>query len=347
MSKLMKSRIRLFAVLVVIFTLIGMVDAYFGSIYFESAGRWEAMGAALRNGLNWMVGSALVWGLEIFLVPSRYGVAIRRMYFLNAIAVKSMFLVLVVFVITYVERFVHEGVLGLDFLGEAAFYRVIATVLLLIVVIQTAIQIVRIIGGRTLINFVLGKYHRPVRENTIFMFLDLADSTALAERLGDVGVQTMITRFFFDITEPIIEHGGEIHRYVGDQVVVTWPLKAGDDNMDVIRCCFAIAELVEKKARAYERRFGTVPAYRIGLHGGPVVISQCGDQKQEISYFGDTVNTAARIEQQCKVLDCPLLISSELLDHISLPETLQCQRKGTVRLRGREQDTALFTIAAV
>jgi adenylate cyclase len=92
------------------------------------------------------------------------------------------------------------------------------------------LQIVRIIGGRTLINFVLGKYYRPIREEKIFMFLDLVGSTALAERLGDIGVQTMITRFFFDISEPIIENGGEVHRYVGDQVVVTWPLKAGEDN---------------------------------------------------------------------------------------------------------------------
>jgi len=165
--------------------------------------------------------------------------------------------------------------------------------------------------------------------------------------MGDVGVQTMITKFFFDITEPITEHGGEIHRYVGDQVVVTWPLWEGAPNMQSIRCCFAIAELIRRKAPKYEREFGMVPGFRIGLHGGPVVISECGDPKKEISYFGDTVNTAARIEQQCKALDCPLIISAELLDRIIMPPTFQARRKGSVKLRGRENETDLFTIVPV
>lgn len=89
----------------------------------------------------------------------------------------------------------------------------------------TRAEAVRIIGGRTLVYFLLGKYHQPVKENKIFMFLDLEGSTALALKLGDIGVQTMITKFFFDITEPIIENDGEIHRYIGDEVIATWPLE--------------------------------------------------------------------------------------------------------------------------
>ena len=53
------------------------------------------------------------------------------------------------------------------------------------------------------------------------MFLDLAGSTPLAEKMGDVAVQSLIGRFFFDIALPISEHQGETHRYIGDEVVVT------------------------------------------------------------------------------------------------------------------------------
>ena len=67
--------------------------------------------------------------------------------------------------------------------------------------------------------------------------------------------------------------------------------------------------MVREKAPDYEREFGVVPKFRTGLHGGPVVASECGDHKQEIVYFGDTVNTAARIEQQCKAFDCSFLTS--------------------------------------
>ena len=85
----------------------------------------------------------------------------------------------------------------------------------------------RMIGGRVLGSFLLGTYHRPRREQRIVMFLGIADSTALAEQLGEVRVHDLITRFFFDIDEPIADQDGEVHAYVGDEVIVTWPLSEG------------------------------------------------------------------------------------------------------------------------
>ncbi|MBT3904530.1 MAG: adenylate/guanylate cyclase domain-containing protein [Rhodospirillaceae bacterium] len=340
MSRLVASRLRLFFILVILSTLLGVLDGYLGNLEKID----EQATAMFHGGINWLVGSSLVWGFEILAVQSRYGVRIRRLHFLTAIALKSVVLVLIVIFVGLFARAIFHDLYGLEFITDPEFFRTLLFVFTAIVLMQTGLQIVRIIGGRTLINFVLGKYHRPIREEKIFMFLDLVGSTPLAERLGDVGVQSMITKFFFDITEPIIEHGGEIHRYVGDQVVVTWPIRANAANMRSILCCFAIAKRVNDLAPDYELEFGTVPAFRIGLHGGPVVISQIGDQKQEISYFGDTVNATARIEQQCKSLDSSLLISAELLERITLSPTFQAQHKGTVQLRGRGSETKLFTI---
>ncbi|MBT4116487.1 MAG: adenylate/guanylate cyclase domain-containing protein [Rhodospirillaceae bacterium] len=340
MSRLMVSRIRLFAILVVLSTLLGVLDGFLGDVSGEET-KAENM---FHGGINWLIGSVLVWGFEVLFVQSRYGVRIRRLYFLTAIAIKSVVLVLVVISVGLFARAYYQGLYGLDFITEPQFFRSLVFVFSAIVLMQAVLQVVRIIGGRTLINFVLGKYHRPIREEKIFMFLDLAGSTALAEQFGDVGVQTMITKFFFDITEPIVEFGGEVHRYVDDQVVVTWPLRTRTENMRAVQCCFAIADYLRKRGPEYERDFGMIPSYRIGLHGGPVVISQCGDQKQEISYFGDTVNTAARIEQQCKVFGCPLLISADLLDRTTLPPLVRPEPKGSVQLRGRENETALYTI---
>ncbi len=340
MSRLTTSRIQMFVIMVSIAAIAGALDAY----VFPNAAEASLRQGVLHGGIIWCIGGSLVWSFELFWIPSRHGIAIRRQHFLIAIVVKSLILVAIVFLLAVFSRgFLHD-LWGLDFLGESTFYRTLSFVFLLTIIFQTILQIVRIIGGRNLINFVLGKYHRPVSEDTIFMFLDMNGSTALAERLGDVGVYSMITKFFFDITGPIIENGGEIHRYVGDQVVVTWPLKSRVENLRAIKCSFAIAQFVESRAKKYQLEFGAVPGFRIGLHGGPVVISQCGDQKQEISYFGDTVNMAARIEQQCKALNCTLLISGELLRQIALPTEFEIHSKGSVQLRGREQETALFTV---
>ena len=333
-------RLRLFAILVVLSTLVGILDGYFAGVSGDAGITVEMQ----HRAITWFIGGSLIWGFEIFFVSSRYGTGIRRLHFMMAIAIKSVVLILIVASVGLLGRGLLHDSYELSFLIEPGFFRTLMFVFMAIISIQTVLQIIRIVGGRTLVNFILGKYYRPIREEKIFMFLDLVGSTALAERMGDVGVQTMITRFFFDIDEPIIEFGGEVHRYVGDQVVVTWPLGSDEDNMRVIQCYFAIARKIQQKALEYEREFGLVPSYRIGLHGGPVVISQCGDHKQEISYFGDTVNTAARIEQQCKAFDCPLLISSDLLARIKLPESLQILSMGTVTLTGRKKETELDTI---
>jgi adenylate cyclase len=340
LSRLMVARIRVFLILVVVTGLVGLLDGLLGYL----PGGESQFVAIMQNTVDWSVGGTLVWSFEIFVVPSRFGVGIRHLHFLAAIAVKSLIIVAIVVLVTLLTRVVWEGIFDLRFFWEIDFYRSLLFVFLVISIMQTVIQVVRIVGGRALINFVLGKYLQPVRENKIFMFLDLVGSTALSEKLGDIGVQAMITNFFFDIAEPIAEHGGEIHRYVGDQIVVTWPLKEDQANLRAIRCCFAIAERVREKGAKFERKFGTIPRFRIGLHGGPVVISQCGDNKQEISYFGDTVNTAARIEQQCKNLDCSLLLSGDLLAKIEMPADLSVESKGNVQLRGREQMTELFTV---
>lgn len=67
----------------------------------------------------------------------------------------------------------------------------------------------------------IGRYHHPTEEHRIFLFIDLVDSTALARQLGDLGVQRLLTRFFFDMGQPVAENGGEIHAYIGDEAIIS------------------------------------------------------------------------------------------------------------------------------
>lgn len=339
---MMLHRLRLFVVLVCVTVLAGF---YFAHVFLRpEAPSMPAVAFYLHSLVPWIIGACLGWWFELFFIPGRWGAPIRRLRLLPAILVQALALSGVVVLARLLDRLILHGELDLHMFADPMLYRALGFVFLVIAVLHVVSEVVRIIGGRILINFILGRYHCPVREERVFMFLDLAGSTALTERLGDVGVQTLITRFFFDITGPIVEFGGEIHRYVGDQVVVTWPMRNGAVVLQAIRCYFAIVEEVRKRAADYEKRFGVAPAFWVGLHGGPVVVSECGDVKQEIVFFGDTVNTTARIEQHCKVIDCPFLISGDLLARVDLPADLRAEGKGFVRLRGREAQTELFTV---
>jgi class 3 adenylate cyclase len=203
----------------------------------------------------------------------------------------------------------------------------------------------RLVGGRVLGSFLLGTYRRPRREERIVMFLDLQSSTALAERMGEVRVHDLITEFFFDIDGPIAEHGGEVHAYVGDAVIVTWPLSDDPErNGRALRCFFAAEDRMAELKTAYAAKFGVAPRFRAGVHAGAVVVSECGDAKRQIAYFGDTMNVAARLCDHCKAADEALLISADLLHSAAVPPELALAPRASITLRGRQAEVGTHAV---
>jgi adenylate cyclase len=175
-----------------------------------------------------------------------------------------------------------------------------------------------LIGGRVLFNFVIGRYHKPAHDERVFMFLDIADSTRLSEEFGDVKIQALIGRFFFDIAGPIAERGGETYRYIGDEVVVSWPMAKALHNAQCVRCVFDVQDLLAARSEEYRRLFGVVPRFRVGMHGGPVTIGEVGDSRRAIVYFGETVSRAVALQGACKRVGHDFLISAHLMDKLTI-----------------------------
>jgi adenylate cyclase len=205
-------------------------------------------------------------------------------------------------------------------------------------------ELTRLVGSRVLFNVALGRYRIPVREERVLMFLDLAGSTALAESMGELRVQNLLTRFFYDIDAAIVAHGGEVHAYVGDEVIVTWPLDERMSGGRCIDCFFAIADTIAGKADSYRQEFGMVPNFRAGLHAGPVVISECGSSRRQLAYFGDTVNVTARLQEYCKEAGRNLLVSADLLSHMRSRPELVVEPLGQAQLRGRAAPIEVFAV---
>jgi class 3 adenylate cyclase len=189
-----------------------------------------------------------------------------------------------------------------------------------------------------------GRYRRPVTEERIFMFLDLRDSTAIAERLGDVRFNALKNDFYHDLSEPVLQTRGRIYEYVGDEVVITWTYRDGLRDGNCVRCFFLIEREVRRSRREYLEHYGVVPAFKAGLHGGPVVTSEIGDLRKGIVHSGDTVNTTARIEALCRPLGHRLLISASLLGQLPPDLALKTEDLGYVPLRGKELRMHLYSI---
>jgi len=200
------------------------------------------------------------------------------------------------------------------------------------------------LGQHALVSFVSGKYHTPVEEERVFMFLDIKASTTIAEKLGHTRYHAFLNDFFYDITPAIIESKGEIYQYVGDEVVVTWPKERGLRDANCINCYFRISAAIAKLAARYERKYGFVPTFKAGYHYGLVTAGLIGDIKRDIVFHGDTVNTASRIRSECSVVKRDLLLSGHLLDRLSISSYLTPESMGKIKLRGKEEEIELYTI---
>ena len=215
---------------------------------------------------------------------------------------------------------------------------------LLVAGTQFMLQINEKFGPGVMRNMILGKYHSPKEETRIFMFLDLKNSTGVAERLGHLDYYHLLNACFADITDPVINRKGEIYQYVGDEVVISWKLQRGLEEANCLHCFFEIQERLRQKAPKYRERFRLVPEFKAGVHYGQVTVGEIGLVKRDIVFTGDVLNTTSGIQESCNAHNTNLLISSDLLRVIGMRPEFETTPIGKISLKGRRKRVAVAAL---
>ncbi|ATU94715.1 adenylate/guanylate cyclase domain-containing protein [Phyllobacterium zundukense] len=205
-------------------------------------------------------------------------------------------------------------------------------------------RIRELLGRGIFFNLLLGRYRKPIEEERVFLFIDLVDSTAFAAEFGDLRAQQFLSALFATFAEPVRRRKGTIDDYVGDAAIITWPMRRGLRKGRCIHCVFDILDAIEADSDKWLKQFGRVPQLRAALHGGPVITAEIGVDHHKITYFGDTVNTAARLETLCRTLEAPVLISSELASRMKLSSDIDAEYLGTHAVRGRGQSLGVIAL---
>jgi adenylate cyclase len=210
--------------------------------------------------------------------------------------------------------------------------------------ISSLFQVGKKLGPGVLWNWITGRYHDPREETRIFMFLDVKDSTRLAEQLGNLRFSALVRDFFSDMSKPVIETRGEVSHYIGDEAVLTWRLDRGLHNANCVELFFKMRQAIEKRREHYTKAYGMVPEFKAGVHVGPVVACEVGDIKSEIVFHGDVLNTAARIQSHCNELSSDLLVSEDLLEMLVLPGHLSSKYHGKFLFKGKEHEVGVYSV---
>lgn len=216
-------------------------------------------------------------------------------------------------------------------------------VIVLAVMFIGGAQVSRKLGPGVLFGWMSGKYHKPREETLIFMFLDVKDSTPLAEQLGNLKFSELIQDFFADMAMPLQETRGDVSHYIGDEAVITWRPARGLKNANCIRLFFEMERAISAKEEKYRSKFGLVPTFKAGIHMGTVVAAEVGVAKSEIVYHGDAVNTTARVVGLCAGLGKDLLVSSEVRQALG-EGPYGFESMGLQPLKGKAEPLEVFAV---
>ncbi|MBI3371990.1 MAG: adenylate/guanylate cyclase domain-containing protein [Betaproteobacteria bacterium] len=322
-----------------------------GIAYFPNQPLPAAAFGALAAVFAAVATAPVIVGAEIFLPRTRLGLALERAPLLVILVVKSIAYsgVIVLVVGSRLGRWASAYVI---FGPEAAQVALqpgglpvavsLSVVFLLIFVAISLVQLASLVGGSTLRDIALGRYHRSRIEERFFLFIDIVGSTPLAERLGPASVHDFLNRVFQIASDPIDDHGGDVYQYVGDEVVITWTLAEGRSDARPIACYFAVKRVLDLAAKDFEQEFGAVPQLRAALHAGPVITGEVGGSRRAIVFHGDVMNTTSRIENATRDLGRPFLVSEDALSRLDGTEAYTMVDLGEQQLRGREARVRVF-----
>jgi class 3 adenylate cyclase len=232
-------------------------------------------------------------------------------------------------------RYLSEG-----FLRDLGFTALASAVMIAL------LQLKRLHHAGEIWKLVTGRYHYPEEEELVFLFVDLAGSTTIAERLGHIGFSRMLRDMFADLSEPILAWKGRVYQHLGDGVIVTWT-SAAKENAAAMYCFFDMVSQLQTHRDHYERIYGLVPTLRGAVHDGPVVTTWVGEAKKELAYHGDTLNVTARMQGSCKQLGVQLLVSERIRAGVDPAGGLSARPVGEVVLEGKEAAAPLYSVERV
>jgi adenylate cyclase len=269
---------------------------------------------------------------------------IRRWPFAVFFLLKMAFYACVMIASTQAARLIFDPFHGQSFGLDRRFFEIMVFGGLMSLAANIVVEIGRLVGFGELRRLLTGRYIRPRQERRVFLMVDMKDSTAAAERLGDIRFHQLLNVFFRNLADAAYAHGAEIHKYIGDEAILTWTEDVALRGARCALCPFAVTQRIERAAGEYTSRFGFVPSFRAALHTGEIVAGEVGTMKREIAFTGDTLNTTSRLMGVARESGHDIVMSGDLAAKLHLPAGLTAVALDAVHLRGKEKPLAVTAL---
>ena len=320
-------------------TLGGVSGGIFAVLTVEQSWSYFLYGAS--DGV-WIGGVMAAYTLLV--ARGKFGRGFRKCGFLFKVITNSLAYLFIFFAGRYLGHVV-QGRAG-AVVWDAQLVSSVGFAVILALLVNFILEMSQLVGPKAVWNFVRGIYHKPIEEDRVFMFVDLASSTTIAEKIGNRKFLSLLNHFFSSLSDASIETGAEIYKYVGDEAILTWLSKDAAKEDRALECFFRFKNNLNLEEGIFRKEFDLVPEFRGAIHRGYVVSGELGVARKEIAYLGDVVNTTARLMETARDHGADLVVSQDFLElYIDGPSKFSMKPLGEESLRGKGETIQAFAVS--
>ncbi|MBL7963636.1 MAG: nuclear transport factor 2 family protein [Flavobacteriales bacterium] len=175
-----------------------------------------------------------------------------------------------------------------------------------------------------------GRVAARAHQNVTVLFADFKDFTRHSERLSPQHLVDELNACFTAFDHMLAAHQVEKIKTVGDAYLAVsgLPSPNTDHALVAVRLALEMRDFIQARNAAPGARGFDI---RIGLHSGDVVAGVVGIHKYAYDIWGDTVNIAARMQENC----LPGHVNVSATTHLLVGDHFQCTYRGEVEAKNK------------
>jgi class 3 adenylate cyclase len=175
------------------------------------------------------------------------------------------------------------------------------------------------------------------RREVATIFTDITSFTSLVENTAPDVLGVLLNEYMGGMTDIVFAHEGTVAKIIGDaiQILFNAPEEQPDYATRAVACAHDLDAWAEEFRQRWKTKGVNFGVTRIGVHSGPALVGNFGGGRFfDYTAYGDTINTAARLEAANKFLGTRICVSATVA---GATEKFQGRPVGDLMLRGRSE----------